>query len=117
MPRLSLGLGVQAVSKVKSGGAAPGPLLIATTPNISVFVPDVTTFSMTQAGGALNPYWQTSFDENNCIVSGFAGDWRVTDGDGDNQFALNPSTSLTTIPTTGWTKQGGNPIAITITAA
>jgi hypothetical protein len=107
---------VQAVSKVKGGGAAPSPLLIATTPNISVFVPDVTTFSMTQKGGALNPYWSTDQDENNWVVSGFAGDWRVTDGNGDTEFALNPSTSLTTIPTTGWT-QGGSPFAITITAA
>jgi hypothetical protein len=117
MPSLSLNIGLNNGRKLPfGGGGTPSPLLIATTPNISVFVPGVTTFSMTQQGGALNPYWQTSFDENNWSLSGFAGDWRITDGDGDSQFALNPSTSLTTIPTTGWT-QGGNPIAITITAA
>jgi len=109
MPRLSLGLGVQNTRKV-GGGAAPGPLLIATTPNISVVVPSVATFSMTQAGGALNPYWQTSFDEDNWALSGFAGVWRLTDG-GGNEYATNPSSSLTIIPQSNWTP------SITITAA
>jgi hypothetical protein len=36
MPRLSLGLGVQAVSKVKSGGAAPTEISVATTNTIIV---------------------------------------------------------------------------------
>jgi hypothetical protein len=35
MPRLSLGLGVQAVSKVKSGASA-GPLVVATTNAVSI---------------------------------------------------------------------------------
>lgn len=101
---------MQAVSKVKSGGAAPGPLLIATTPNISVVVPSVATFSMTQLGGALNPYWGTSFDEFNWSLRGFAGVWTLNDGDGA-EYATNPISSLTTIPTTSWSP------SITITAA
>jgi hypothetical protein len=93
-----------------SGGAAPSELLIATTPNISVVVPGVTTFSMTQQGGSLNPYWQTSFDENNWSLRGFAGVWQLIDGDG-SEYATNPSSSLTIIPQSNWTP------SITITAA
>ena len=93
-----------------SGGAAPSELLIATTPNISVVVPDESTFSMTQQGGAHNPYWQTSFDENNWSLRGFAGVWQLVDGNG-SQYATNPSSSLTTIPQSNWSP------SITITAA
>jgi len=111
MPSLSLNVGLNNGRKLPfGGGGTPGPLLIATTPNISVVVPSVTTFSMTQAGGALNPYWQTSFDENNWSLRGFAGVWQLIDGDG-SEYATNPSSSLTTIPQENWTP------SITITAA
>jgi len=36
MPRLSLGLGVQAVSKVKGGGAAPSGIVVATTNAVNI---------------------------------------------------------------------------------
>ena len=36
MPRLSLGLGVQAVSKVKSGGAAPSGIPVASTASVVI---------------------------------------------------------------------------------
>jgi hypothetical protein len=112
MARYGYGMSVSGsrTAIVGGGGGTTGPLLIATTPNISVFVPDVTTFSMTQLGGALNPYWETSFDENNWSLRGFAGVWQLVDG-GGNEYATNPSSSLTIIPQSNWTP------SITITAA
>ena len=61
MPRLSLGLGVQAVSKVKSGASA-GPLVVATTNAVNIsgnngVVPDGTytkvTSIITRVAGSL----------------------------------------------------------------
>jgi hypothetical protein len=62
MPRLSLGLGVQAVSKVKSGGAAPSGIVVATTNAVNIsgnndIVPDGTytkvTTTLTRVAGSL----------------------------------------------------------------
>jgi len=36
MPRLSLGLGVQSVRKIKSGGSAPSGLLVSSTASIAI---------------------------------------------------------------------------------
>jgi hypothetical protein len=55
MPRLSLGLGVQSVCKVKSGGAAPSGIVVATTNAVNIsgynrFVPDGTYTKVTASG-------------------------------------------------------------------
>jgi hypothetical protein len=69
MPRLSLGLGVQAVSKVKSGGAAPSGIPTATTNTITL-----------QSGGAGFPIFVedgATFGKQNIGYFGDFGDYKL----------------------------------------
>jgi len=125
MPRLSLGLGVQAVSKVKSGGGGAGFPDVASTNQIRVTSVTGTIFNVPNNGigtytknGPINdnlptysPYY--AFDASTDAGIGFqGGQWYLFYySDDPFQYSTNPSSDPTTIPTTGWSP------SITITAA
>jgi hypothetical protein len=120
MPRLSLGLGVQAVSKVKAGGAAPSGIP-ATTQflNIDFGGGDPRSGTWTRLVGGSGPQWTNLGYSGlyNLVPPGFSGgdvqNWSFWDADQSNPVdPTNPSTDANFIPTSGWT----NP-SITITAA
>ena len=129
MPRLSLGLGVQSVRKVKSGGAAPTTLPLS-TPNLyfsgltfnypwvdgaNTFYIDTYYFtqayarnSNTQWRGGYFLYVQDQLSYNGSI-------WNLTvkctvdDGYDTIESAISVATnnaSGTAIPLTGWQNQG-----------
>jgi len=117
MPRLSLGLGVQSVRKIKSGGAAPSGIVAATAGNLIIsfgyFDPDIyTKLSNTQ--------WRISFGEGEFQQLTWnidiLGTW-VLDANNGEIRATNPSVNPLIIPTTGWTYTIGAGPAVTITAA
>jgi hypothetical protein len=117
MPRLSLGLGVQAVSKVKSGAPAPSGIVAATAGNliISFGFPDPieyvknsnTQWAWTDGAGV------TAF----CTWNDFAALTWVLNINDPEIIATNPSVNPLIIPTTGWTYTTGSGPSITITAA
>jgi hypothetical protein len=126
MPRLSLGLGVQAVSKVKSGEGGAGFPDVASTNQIAITSITGTLFNVPNNGigtytknGPINPNLPTyspyyAFDTaDNAGIGVSGGNWYLFYFDGDSNYdhAFNPSSDPTTIPTTGWV------LPITITAA
>ena len=129
MPRLSLGLGVQAVSKVKGGAApAPGTILVATTTNVIVTFggtslinyarsdyPAYTYYSNINPNESIN-FLRLSF--NYSVVNTWVLE-QYSSGEESSLVieATNPSTNGLVIPTTGWTYTLGTGPAVTITAA
>ena len=144
MPRLSLGLGAQTVCKIKSGGAAPSGINVATTNAIvlsglthyfadmngtytksgdptSVFSGGVSG----QATGAV--YFNSEFtggDRDGAaiwygpIYNGSGNGWQITFYD-DNRLALGSivSADSTTVPINGYSNASGYTGTITLTAA
>ena len=114
MPRLSLGLGVQAVSKVKSGGAAPSGIPVASTSLVTVSgSPDGLNGTYLKATAT---YWSQPIDGNKTLQ------WDSGDAAIPNRWSfVNLDTNLvvthqtwsdqTQIPASGW------PNGETITAA
>jgi hypothetical protein len=126
MPRLSLGLGVQAVSKVKSGGAAPTTLPLS-TPNL--YFSGLTFYNPYSAGityydiNFQNPYTRYSNElwRGGRYVYGqdqlnyVGGSWNlmahcyIDDGydyyEGATIVATNFAPS-SAIPLTGWVNEG-----------
>ena len=124
MPRLSLGLGVQAVSKVKAG-AAPSGIPVASTTNLLI------TLNETAYGNNFvnksytkfifpTAYYFPPLGGPNLIFDQLENPniWSISEADGEggtNVSAINTSTNGAYIPTTGWT--GPGLITLTITAA
>ena len=129
MPRLSLGLGVQAVSKVKAGAdPAPGTILVATTTNVIVTFGGTSSLNYARDSYPTYTYYFISeptesisfqrltfnFDEANT--------WALVQYSSGEESALviqatNSSTNGLIIPTTGWIYTLGTGPAVTITAA
>jgi len=132
MPRLSLGLGVQAVSKVKSGGAAPSGLPYSSTNSINLVdasypdqsgnYPKIAGYSnYTDELGITtrNQFGQTI---NGSLTYGYilfvfnvtSNRWELgvyesyAEGlawsDAYASFSSNPSTNQSYIPTSGWSR-------------
>jgi len=144
MPRLSLGLGVQAVSKVSSGGAAPNGIVVATTNAIilsgltlsyidlnGVYTKSGDPTNVTAGGvdglatGAV--YFNSAFTGGNKdgaaiwygpILLGSGNGWQITFYD-DNNFPLGSIVSATTtiVPISGYSNAAGYTGTITLTAA
>ena len=107
MPRLSLGLGVQSLRRIKSGGAAPSGIPVATQ---TIIVTNAGSFNATYTNVVPTIYWNNGGDlDLELLVT-----WRLRNSDTSAELN-NPSSDMNYIPTTGWT-QNGSPIAITITA-
>jgi len=119
MPRLSLGLGVQAVSKVKSGGGGAGFPDVASTNQIALTSITGTMFNVPNNGigtytknGPLNPNMNANYSpyyafddaQENAGIGFQGGQWWLFyyDGDSTLEHAFNLSSDPTTIPTTGW---------------
>jgi len=109
MPRLSLGLGVQAVSKVKSGASA-GPLVVATTNavNISgnnIVVPTGTytkvTSIITRVAGSL-------ISDKMFIATGLV--YLKEAGYGDGDYPTSPYGHILIPPNTTFTATFFNPL-------
>jgi len=125
MPRLSLGLGVQSIRKVKSGGAAPSGIPVASTTNLLI------TLNETTYGNNFVNRAYTKFVYPTAYYFSLLGGpslifdqldnpniWSISESDGEggtNVSATNTSTNGDYIPTTGWT--GPGLITLTITAA
>jgi hypothetical protein len=108
MPRLSLGLGVQAVSKVK-GAVAPSGIPASTQTVIITNNADFNgTYSRLYSG-----YWEHV--EYSVLFIRLLGSWSINDSDASIELN-NPSSDANYIPTTGWTRNG-EPVTITLTAA
>lgn len=107
MPRLSLGLGVQAVSKVKGGGAAPSGIPISTATII------VLTIGVTSAArvGAYNKQSDVEWWGGGDYYLRYDGYWYFQNED-TGALSYHPTgTNPNFIPNTGWND------GITITAA
>jgi hypothetical protein len=94
MPRLSLGLGVQSVSKVKSGGAAPSGIVVATTNSILVTGGDYLNGVYIKVGGeyvgdSYNITFNLSYDPDQ---------WVIYQIEGDTFFCVPPATNPSIIP-------------------
>jgi len=117
MPRLSLGLGVQSVRKVKSGGAAPSGIVAATAGNLNISFGYFDPGTYTKIS---NTEWKINFGEGEFqrlsynIFSALA--WALDVNNGES-VATNPSANPLIIPTSGWTYTVGTGPAVTITAA
>ena len=128
MPRLSLGLGVQAVSKVKGGGGGgAGFPDVASTNQIAITSITGTMFGVANNGigtytknGPINPntnvgaiyYVIDAGGDPSAAITFFNGQWELNyNDDGPQTHSINLSSDPTTIPTTGWI------LTITITAA
>jgi len=116
MPRLSLGLGVQAVRKV--GGAAPSGIVAATAGDLiidfgvasgEIYTKNNNTLWLYNYGEA-SDFQRLSYN----IFSALA--WALDTNNGEI-VATNPSANPLIIPTTGWTYTVGTGPAVTITAA
>jgi hypothetical protein len=123
MPRLSLGLGAQSVRKIKSSGAAPSGIPVASTTNILITCPSQglvgTPFKKFAFPTAYYepsiPFSTDTFLIFNSPFTGSPGYWEFLQPDGDggyNTISFNTSTNGDYIPTSGWDGQ-----SITITAA
>jgi len=126
MPRLSLGLGVQAVSKVKSGGGGAGFPDVASTNQIALTSVTGTMFGVANNGigtytknGPINPntnkgaiyYVIDAGGDPSAAITFNGGQWELNyNDDGSQTHSINLSSDPTTIPTTGWSP------SITITA-
>jgi hypothetical protein len=127
MPRLSLGLGVQAVSKVKSGGGGAGFPDVASTNQIAITSVTGTMFGVANNGigtytknGPINPntnvgaiyYVIDAGGDPSAAITFNGGQWELNyNDDGSQTHSINLSSDPTTIPTTDWSP------SITITAA
>ena len=100
---------MQAISKVKSGGAAPSGIPVSTQ---TVIVTNAGSFNATYTNTVPTIFWYNGGDLG---LEFFVTSWRFRNSD-TNAELNNPSSDANYIPTTGWT-QDGSPIAITITAA
>jgi hypothetical protein len=114
MPRLSLGLGVQAVSKVKSGGAAPSGIPVSTI-NLIIIQDGVTSGPYTKISSLLWSFTPNFGSDPYLQYNGlaFPNGWSLYASDGEggyNLYNVNRAGS-STIPTSGWDS------SITITAA
>jgi len=119
MPRLSLGLGVQSVRKVKSGGAAPSGIVAATAGNLIISFGYFSGETYTKIS---NTFWNFNFGEGDSEFqrlqwNGFISNTWTLDVNNGDIVATNPSTNSLIIPTTGWTYTVGGGPDITITAA
>jgi len=107
MPRLSLGLGVQAVSKVKSGGAAPSGIPISTGTIIVLTV-------VSTSAAIVGPYNKQSDTEwwwGSDYYLRYDGTWYFQNAE-TGALSYHPTgTNPNFIPNTGWND------GITITAA
>ena len=105
MPRLSLGLGVQAVSKVKGGGAAPSGIPVASTNTIIIvdtaisanftgtYQKESSTFYRNEADPLISITWDST-------------QWRLSNDDAVVYvYATPPSNNINYIATTGWPTQ------------
>jgi len=128
MPRLSLGLGVQSVRKVKSGGAAPGPILVATTTNVVVTFGDTSSINYAREGYPATTNYLVSNPADGISFQRLTFNfdeptiWSLVQYSSGEEGGLviqatNPSTNGLVIPTTGWTYTLGTGPAVTITAA
>jgi hypothetical protein len=128
MPRLSLGLGVQAVRKVKAGGPPPSGIPVASTTNILVTLNEdfygynFVNRSYTKYLIYPTAYYYPFLTPGSNLDMVFNGpaypQWSFSFPDGEggtNIVALNTSTNGDYIPTAGWT--GPGLITLTITAA
>jgi hypothetical protein len=118
MPRLSLGLGVQAIRKVGGGGAAPSGIVAATAGELII---DFGYFSGEFYTKNNNTLWLYNFGEGSDfqrlswnIFS--ANAWALDTNNGEI-VATNPSSNSLIIPTSGWTYTVGTGPTVTITAA
>ena len=99
---------MQAVSKIKSGGAAPSGIPVSTQ---TIIVTNAGSFNSTYINQVPNTYWDNGGD----LALELNVTWRLRNSD-TNAELNNTSSDANYIPTTGWT-ENGSPIAITITAA
>ena len=125
MPRLSLGLGVQNSRRIKSGGAAPSGIPVASTTNILVTLNE-DFFDYNFVNRAYTKFVYPTAYYYDSLVSGpelifdqldTPNIWSISESDGEggrNVSATNASTNGNYIPTTGWT--GPGLITLTITA-
>jgi len=124
MPRLSLGLGVQSVRKVKAG-AAPSGIPVASTTDLLITLNE-TTYGNNFVNRAYTKfvyptaYYFSLLGGPNLIFDQLDNPniWSISQSDGEggtNVSATNTSTNGDYIPTTGWT--GPGLITLTITAA
>ena len=135
MPRLSLGLGVQAVSKVKAAAPSGIPystsiIVLAGFNDTNVGVDRTSPINLTKrtAFGYPNEWGNVGILGYDVFLSRTSnidpnGTWVIIlqqlgeEGFGTVTCATNSSTTLTEIPTTGWVLESGVTGSITITAA
>ena len=126
MPRLSLGLGVQSLRKIKAGGAAPGfglpsQIIVSgagvangtytktTSAGVYTDTPIPGTFNYLLAAGF---FYITSPGNTNRNGDYPGNDWVLATGnDSAIIYSENTSTDANNVPTTGWSP------SITIAAA
>ena len=114
MPRLSLGLGVQSLRSIKSGGSAPSGIPVSTI-NLIIIQDGVTSGPYTKIA-ALTWSFTPNFGSDPYLQydgPAFPGGWSLYASDGEggyNLYNYNLAGS-STIPTSGWNS------SITITAA
>jgi hypothetical protein len=113
MPRLSLGLGVQAVSKVKAG-AAPSGIPVSTI-NLIIIQDGVTSGPYTKISSLLwsfNPnFGADPYLQYDGVAYPNAWSLYASDGEGGYNVYNHNLAGSSTIPTSGWISP------ITITAA
>jgi hypothetical protein len=126
MPRLSLGLGVQSLRKIKAG-AAPAPPGLPAQIIVSGAGVANGTYTRTTSAGAYTPepisgtynyllapgiFYMTSPGNTNRNEDYPGNDWVLASGnDSAYIFSENTSTDANNVPTSGWSP------SITITAA
>ena len=115
---------MQSVRKIKSGGAAPSGIPVASTTNILITCPSEslvnTPFTRYQSPPFAEYQPSIPFSTNTFLIFNFGstgspGYWEFVQPDGDggyNIISSNISTNGNYIPTSGWLGQ-----SITITAA
>ena len=110
MPRLSLGLGVQAVSKVKSGASA-GPLVVATTNavNISGNNTVVPTGTYTKVTSIITRVAGSLVSDKMFVATGLV--YLKEAGYGDADFPNAPYGYMLVPPNTTFTATFYNPLA------
>ena len=106
MPRLSLGLGVQSLRKIKSGGAAPSVIPVASTNTIIIVDTEPFIYNFT---GTFTKESDTSYRNLSGYVQFLNWDgakWSLYD---DNELVsitpTPPANNINYIPTTGWPTQ------------
>jgi len=117
MPRLSLGLGVQSVRKVKSGGAAPSGISL-TAPTIYVSGLTFEDGGVFYGGILYSPYtlltpgyWQDVYSVG--FVAYDVGQWNFRtfanyEGSPAGALVATKTALPTSLPTTGWVNSQGD---------